>query len=126
MKVKIGGYPRWFGPYQLADAICFWVKEVKDEDGMTCKPNWVHKFGELLAHGSIEPETQVGERKKFSDHTRHNTVLSKFLSWIHSKQHRKIDVRIDHSDTWSMDHTLSYVILPMLTSQRTSTRRMSC
>lgn len=27
---------------------------------------------------------------------------------------RKIQVRIDHSDTWSMDHTLAHIILPML------------
>ena len=27
---------------------------------------------------------------------------------------RKISVRIDREDTWSMDHTLSYIILPML------------
>jgi hypothetical protein len=27
---------------------------------------------------------------------------------------RKISVRIDREDTWSMDHTLAYIILPML------------
>jgi hypothetical protein len=27
---------------------------------------------------------------------------------------RKIDVRIDKYDTWNMDSTLAYIILPML------------
>jgi hypothetical protein len=27
---------------------------------------------------------------------------------------RKIDIRIDHYDTWSMDHTLAMIIYPML------------
>ena len=37
-----------------------------------------------------------------------------FCEWIHSKRNRKIRVRIDCSDTWSMDSTLSYIIIPML------------
>ena len=38
MKVKIGPYKNWFGPYQLAELLCFWAKEtVVDEYGM--KPN---------------------------------------------------------------------------------------
>jgi len=31
-----------------------------------------------------------------------------------SKKERKIDIRIDRWDTWSMDHTLSLIIHPML------------
>jgi hypothetical protein len=38
----------------------------------------------------------------------------KFLNWIDSKKHRKIQVRIDPWDTWSMDHTLALIIHPML------------
>mgnify|MGYP000374419988 CR=1 FL=1 len=30
------------------------------------------------------------------------------------RREQKIDVRIDRWDTWSMDHTLSYIVLPML------------
>lgn len=48
--------------------------------------------------------------------------LEDAIQWIydHSINHlvkfhkRKIKVRIDREDTWSMDHTLSYIILPML------------
>ena len=42
------------------------------------------------------------------------TWLYRFLAWIHSKQKRVIKVQIDPWDTWSMDHTLSYIVLPML------------
>jgi hypothetical protein len=38
----------------------------------------------------------------------------KFLNWIDSKRQRKIQVRIDPWDTWSMDHTLALIIHPML------------
>ena len=113
MRVKIGPYTNWFGPYQLAELLCFWAKPVEDEYGMKSKPDWVHKFGEWLAHGSIEPEAQVGEIRSW-DRERHHTLLSRFLSWIHSKQKRTIKVHIDRWDTWGMDHTLAYIILPML------------
>ena len=61
MRVKIGKYVDWFGPYQLADALCFWVPKVKDEYGMEDKPDWVHKFGEWLTYGSVAPEPEVGQ-----------------------------------------------------------------
>ena len=113
MRVKIGGYKNWFGPYQLAELLCFWAKPVKDEYDFERKPDWVHNFGEWLAHGSVEPEPKVGEISSW-DRERHETVLSKFLTWIHSKQKRTVKVHIDRWDTWSMDHTLGYIVLPML------------
>lgn len=113
MRVKIGPYVRWFGPYQLAETICFWAKEEKDEHGFPKTPDWVHKFGEWLAHGSIEPEPVVGETRAWN-RERTSTWLYRFLSWIHIKQQRTIQVRIDPWDTWSMDHTLAHITLPML------------
>ena len=113
MKVKIGPYKNWFGPYQLAELLCFWAKEtVVDEYGMKSKPDYVHHFGEWLAHGSVWPEPEVGDIHKWGD--RPHTWLYKFLSWIHSKQERTIKVHIDRWDTWSMDNTLAYIVLPML------------
>jgi hypothetical protein len=97
----------------LAELLCFWAKEEKDEFGFPKKPDWVHDFGEWLAHGSVEPEPKVGERRSlFRD--RPHTLLYRFLSWIYSKQKRTIKVQIDPWDTWGMDHTLAYIILPML------------
>jgi len=97
----------------LAETLCFWAKPVEDEYGMKSKPDYVHNFGEWLAHGSVEPEAEVGEIRSW-DRERHETVLSKFLTWIHSKKKRTIKVHIDRWDTWGMDHTLAYIVLPML------------
>ena len=113
MKVKIGNYTSWWGPYQLAETLCFWAKPVEDEYGMKSKPEWVHNFGEWLAHGSVEPEPEVGEIRSW-DRERHTTWLYKFLIWIESKKKRTIKVHIDRWDTWSMDHTLAHIVLPML------------
>jgi hypothetical protein len=113
MKVKIGTYTNWFGPYQLAELLCFWVKDVKDEYGMKSKPDWVHNFGEWLTYGEVEPDPEVGDIRSW-DRERHDTLLSRFLTWIHSKRKRTMKVHIDRWDTWSMDHTLGYIVLPML------------
>lgn len=113
MRVKIGPYKSWFGPYQLAEKLMFWVPEEKDEYGFPHTADRVHKFGEWLAHGSIEPEPKVGERSKLCEERPH-TLLHKFLLWIHGKKDQTIKVHIDRWDTWSMDHTLGYIVLPML------------
>jgi hypothetical protein len=97
MHVKIGKYKSWIGPYQIADALCWWVKPVTDEHGFKSKPLWVHDFGTWLSGGDSKPST-----------------LLKVCQWIESKRTRQIYVRIDKSDTWSMDSTLSHIIAPML------------
>ena len=57
----------------------------------------------------VEPPEWV---EKWSDRL---LPISKAIQWVWSKVDRKIDyVKIDRWDTWSMDHTLSYIILPML------------
>jgi len=112
MKVKIGNYTSWYGPYQLAETMMFWVPKEKDEHGFPHTADRVHKFGEWLAHGSVWPEPEVGDIHKWGD--RPHTWLYKFLSWIDSKKKRTIKVHIDRWDTWSMDHTLAHIVLPML------------
>ena len=114
MKVKIGPYKNWFGPYQLAEKICFWAKDVKDEWGISDKPEWVHNVGEWLAHGTILPEpTKDNPTKKWNDN-RPETWLYKLLKWVDSKKQRRLNVHIDRWDTWSMDYTLGLIVLPML------------
>jgi hypothetical protein len=98
MKVVIGKYHTWIGPYQIAEMLCFWAKKVPDEIGMKRKPDWVHEFGRWLS-----------ENKDGSD-----TRLTKFCNWVESKRHRQVYVRIDKFDTWSMDNTLAHIIVPML------------
>lgn len=98
MKVDIGPYLNFIGPYQIADMLCFWVKKVPDEYGIKSKPNWVHEFGRWLA------EDKNGD----------DSWLTKACQWVHSKQHRKIKIKLHPYDTWNMDSTLAMIIVPML------------
>jgi hypothetical protein len=82
MKVIIGPYINWVGPYQLADLLQH-VGVSKDR---------CFKIGEWLA------DTWV------------NTVCQ----WIFNKRKRKVVVKLDRWDSWSADHTLSLIILPLL------------
>jgi len=113
MKIYIGPYKNWFGPYQLAEKLMFWVPEEKDEYGFPHSAERVNEFGEWLAHGSIEPEAEVGEVRSLND-KRPTTWLYKFLLWIDGFKKRKVKIHIDRWDTWSMDHTLAEIVLPML------------
>lgn len=106
MRIKIGKYTSWLGPYQLAEKLCFWTKKEKDEHGFPSTPDWVHNFGEWLADGSVGKDDDTNNCD--------GTTLYKFLTWLDSKKKRKVQIHIDSWDTWSMDHTLALIILPML------------
>jgi len=97
MKVKIGPYKNWVGPYQIAEALCFWAKKETDEYGFKHTADWVHNFGTWLSGGEDK-----------------ESWLHKFCIWVESKRTRTIKVKIDRWDTWSMDHTLAHIVLPML------------
>lgn len=124
MKVYIGPYKNWFGPYHLAEKICFWAKkDVVDKYGNKDYPDYVFKLGEWLAYGKWRGIDEIpfdiphnkSHAEKESDS---ETWLYKFLQFIEKKRTRKIEVRIDPYDTWSMDTTLAHVILPMLKQLR--------
>jgi hypothetical protein len=93
MKVYIGPYINWVGPYQIADMIFFWVEKYPEEE---LEKRWDYKlhdkFGTWLA----------------------STWVTGFCEWIQSFRKRKVEVRIDNYDVWSMDSTLTPIILPML------------
>ena len=85
MKVYLSNYRNhWLSPYKICEKICFW-REIEYEEP------WVKAV---------------------------NTVLEPIMTRIMNLMNvinPKIDyVKIDRWDTWSMDHTLSYIILPML------------
>ena len=98
MKVTIGKYKNWVGPYQIARTLLFFLPSTKDEFGSKQDHPLVDKFGDWLA------EDKNGEQ----------SALTKFCQWVENKRKRKIKVHIDPWDTWSMDHTLSLIIHPML------------
>ena len=97
MKVHIGPYHDYFGPYQIADKVFFWVRDYRFDDPLeTEQESWSYrareKFGDWLA----------------------STWVNEFCQWINKSWTRKIEVCIDSYDTWSMDHTLALIIHPML------------
>ncbi len=87
MKIYINKYrDHWFSPYTMIDYLFFWTDRHKSD-----RPKWAEAWCERLVPLS--------------------RAIQKLLDWIHPK----IDyVKIDHWDTWSMDHTLASVTLPML------------
>ena len=93
MKVKLGKYIHWIGPYQIADIVFFWLEKYPLPE---LENRWDYRlhdrFGTWLA----------------------NTWVADFCEWIQSKRKRTVKVHIDPYDVWSMDHTLSLIIHPML------------
>ena len=116
MKVYIGPYKNWFGPHHLAEKLCFWAKKnVVDEYGMRDYPEYVFKFGEWLAYGKWRGIDDIpNDAKNLFVNKDQPTWLYLFLERIESKRKRKIKIHIDKWDTWSMDHTLAQIVLPML------------
>ena len=55
-------------------------------------------------------EDRAWERFEDALQALYNATINKYLD----NKKRKINVRIDHYDVWSMDNTLAHVILPML------------
>jgi len=117
MKVEIGPYKNWFGPYHLAEKICFWAKKsVVDKYGYKDYPEYVFKLGEWLACGKWRgiDEIPTSKNNLFAVDEEKKTLLYKFLLWREKKRSRKINIHIDKWDTWSMDTTLAKIVYPML------------
>jgi len=86
MKVKIGNYKSWIGPYQIID----WLKPLmseKQHDDWFYESKW---FGNVV------------------------DKVTPFFLWIEEKRTRNISIKLDRWDTWSMDHTLALIVVPML------------
>ena len=93
MKVYMSGYRyHWVSPYTILKAICFWEKDDDVFYNHLDEPN--HKY-----------DKWVNRLMPFC------TAWMKFLDFVHPKIEY---VKIDYYDTWSMDHTLAHMILPML------------
>jgi len=103
MIVYINKYKdHWISPYTILDYMFFWtdwskcsrkkgIPTLEEEKNYVEHPEWVEKWSDRLL------------------------PISKTIQWVWDKVDHKIDyVKIDRWDTWSMDHTLSYIVLPML------------
>jgi len=81
MKVEIGPYLTYWGPYQFTD---------------------------LLQH------IGVSEDKCFELGGKLPECVSDVCQWVYDKRKRKVIVKLDQYDTWSVYSTLSYIIVPLL------------
>jgi len=103
MKVYISKYrDHWISPYTMLDYAFFWtdwskcardnsIRSLEEESRYVERPDWCERWSDRL------------------------TPISKVIQWVWDRVHPAINyIKIDHYDTWSMDYTLSPVILPML------------
>lgn len=97
MKVKLGKYTKWWGPYQIADLLFANPPTVVDESDETWRHRWSDALGSWLAN---------------------REWLVKLCEWIHKRRQRMVYVKIDYWDTWNMDDTLRHIIGPMLVQLR--------
>lgn len=98
MKVYIGPYKNFIGPYQIAEILCFWAKNEKDELGIKCKPDWVHDFGKWLAE----------------DKNGNDSWLAKFCQWVDNRRSRNIKIKLHPYDSWNADVTIAMIAAPLL------------
>ena len=93
MKIYINKYRNhWLSPYHILEFVCFWEKDNDVFYNHEDKPN--HTYTKWVER--LDP-------------------FCKFLAKVLDVIHPKIDyVKIDRWDTWSMDHTLGVIALPML------------
>ena len=100
MKVYLSGYrSHWISPYSVLEYIFFWTdwskcgrnKGVIADEDYVDHPIWVDKCTKYIRPICV--------------------VIQSVLDFIHPPIKY---VKIDRYDTWSMDYTLSYIILPML------------
>lgn len=113
MRVYIGPYKNWFGPHQLAERLCFWAKG----EGKRDYPEYVFRLGEWLAYGKWRGVDEIPQHHSLfpsRDEEEVETWLYRAMLWIDKRRARRVEVRIDPYDTWSMDTTLAPIILPML------------
>ena len=68
-----------------------------------------YQIMDLLQHVGVSEDRCHDMGKWLSE-----TWVGDFLQAIHDKRKRRMKVRIDYYDIWSMDHTLAPIIHPML------------
>lgn len=102
MKVYIGPYHHWFEPYRWVKTLLRW---------------W---YGVNKKRYSLDAYDKVDRiaRERFQ-------WLRLIEDWLDARYTRKVRVRVDYYDTWSVDSTLAPIILPML-KQLQATKHGSC
>ena len=100
MKIYKGNYRNhWISPYTVVEYVFFWTAWSK------CGRN----------RGIVEDRDFVDHPAWVEKVTVYINPVCRAVQWVLDFVHPQINyVRIDRYDTWSMDHTLADIILPML------------
>ena len=100
MKIYKSNYRNhWISPYTVLEYVFFWTAWSK------CGRN----------RGVIEDRDYVDHPAWVERATDYISPVCQAIKWVLDLVHPQINiVRIDRYDTWSMDHTLADIILPML------------
>ena len=112
MKVYISNYrDHWISPYTMLDYIFFWT------DWSKCSRNWTLKDtleddADITKGSRSRYVERPGWCEKWADRL---MPISQAIQWVGQKVWPRVEyVKIDRWDTWSMDHTLGQIALPML------------
>jgi hypothetical protein len=107
MKVYTSKYRNhWISPYTILDYVFFWTgwSKCSRDQGLQSALDDIDGTKKYVEH----PEWV----ERWSDRL---TLVSQGIQWVLDRVHPPIKhVKIDHWDTWSMDHTLADIVLPML------------
>jgi hypothetical protein len=101
----------WISPYTMLDYAFWWT------DWSRCSRNKsLQRTIDDLDTVKSGGKSSYVERPEWCDRwSDHLAPVSRAIQWVLDRVHPEIKViRIDRWDTWSMDHTLSPIILPML------------
>lgn len=113
MKVYISNYRHhWLSPYKIIEGVFFWTAwsrcgrwsltqtledEQREKSAWVDHPDWVDRWADRL------------------------TPICSAIQWVMDLVHPRVQyVKIDRWDTWSMDHTLASIVLPMLKQLKTT------
>ena len=144
MKVHIGPYIDWIGPYQLADYFkhlnifiqipqavfngVIWLFApflsptlapllISVNEWFDSKKFDDYRDDRLHKLGEFFAHgftKQTEEQKKLFADDRPKTWLYKLCEWIYDKRTRKVKIKLDPWDTWNMETTLAMLALPLL------------
>lgn len=100
----------WISPYTMLDYLFFWTE-------------W-SKCSRWTLEQTLEDEARArrGEKRQYVEHpawvekaSDYLTPISRAIQWVLDRVHPEIKyIKIDRWDSWSMDYTLTPIILPML------------
>jgi len=104
MKVYISNYRNhWYSPYTILEYVFFWTP-------------WSRCHRDKSLAAALDKNRKWHDHPEWVDHWAERLMpISQAIQWILDRVRPRVRyVKIDRWDTWSMDHTLADIVLPML------------